>query len=291
MRPLSRLRDPAPSRSAYKLQRLMLTPAFRFFLRVGLPLACVALAAGIYLSDEARRDALVYAAADVRRQIEERPEFMVNLMSITGASAEVAEDLREIIPIDFPVTSFDLDLEQIRARAEELDAVASARVHVRSGGVLEIGVEERDPAVVWRAREALELLDAEGHRVATLTARTDRADLPLLAGEGAQNAVPEALELMQVSTLITPRIRGLLRVGERRWDVILDREQRIMLPEEGAVPALEQVIAMDQARQLLARDVAVIDMRNPDRPTIRMGDTATDIFRETRQILTTTSDQ
>ncbi|MEL6209777.1 MAG: cell division protein FtsQ/DivIB [Pseudomonadota bacterium] len=102
---------------------------------------------------------------------------------------------------------------------------------------------------------------------------------------------PEALELMQVATLIAPRIRGLLRVGERRWDVILDRDQRIMLPEEGAVSALEQVIAMDQARQLLARDVAVIDMRNPDRPTLRMGGTATEIFRESRQILTTTSDQ
>ncbi|MEO1453421.1 MAG: cell division protein FtsQ/DivIB [Pseudomonadota bacterium] len=291
MRPLSRFRDPAPSRGAYRLQRLMLTPAFRVFLRVGLPLGCIALAAGIYLSDEARRDALIYTATDMRRQIEDRPEFMVNLMSITGASQDVALDLREIIPIDFPVTSFDLDLEQIRARAEELDAVASARVHVRSGGVLEIAIEERSPAVVWRAREALELLDTQGHRVAALSARTDRADLPLLAGEGAQNAVPEALELMQVATLIAPRIRGLLRVGERRWDVILDRDQRIMLPEEGAVSALEQVIAMDQARQLLARDVAVIDMRNPDRPTLRMGGTATEIFRESRQILTTTSDQ
>ncbi|MEL6644001.1 MAG: cell division protein FtsQ/DivIB [Pseudomonadota bacterium] len=290
MRSLSRFRDPAPSRSAYKLQRLMLTPAFRFFLRVGLPLGCVALAAGLYLSDEARRDALIYAAADVRRQIEERPEFMVNLMSITGASAEVDEDIREIIPIDFPVTSFDLDLEQIRARAEEIDAVASARVHVRTG-VLEIAVEERIPAVVWRARDALELLDADGHRVASLERRTDRPDLPLLAGEGAQNAVPEALELKAVSTLIAPRIRGLLRVGERRWDVILDRDQRIMLPEEGAVQALEKVIALDEARQLLARDVAVIDMRNPTRPTLRMGGTATELFRESREILTTTRDQ
>ena len=287
MRPLGRFRDPAPSRSAYKLQRLLLPPAFRFFLRVGLPLGCVALAAGLYLSDEARRDALIYAAADMRRQIEERPEFMVNLMSITGVSDEVAEDIREIIPIDFPVTSFDLDLEQIRARAEEIDAVASARVHVRSG-VLEIAVEERLPAVVWRAREALELLDAEGHRVASLAHRTDRSDLPLLAGEGAQNAVPEALELMQVATLIAPRIRGLLRVGERRWDVILDRDQRIMLPEDDAVRALEKVIALDEARQLLARDIAVVDMRNPERPTLRMGDTATETFRESRHLLTTT---
>ena len=42
---------------------------------------------------------------------------MVDLMSIEGASDEVQADLREILPIDFPLSSFDLDLEAIRARA------------------------------------------------------------------------------------------------------------------------------------------------------------------------------
>ena len=36
-------RDPAPSRWAYKMQRLWLTPAFRVFMRFGLPVLVVAL--------------------------------------------------------------------------------------------------------------------------------------------------------------------------------------------------------------------------------------------------------
>ena len=76
--------DPAPSRWAWRMQRLMLTPTFRFGLRVGVPF-CLALAAGtIYLSDEARRGQLADVYANARTSIQQRPEFMVKLMAVDG---------------------------------------------------------------------------------------------------------------------------------------------------------------------------------------------------------------
>jgi len=72
------------------------------------------------------------------------------------------------------------------------------------------------------------------------------------------------------------RLRGIVRMGARRWDVVLDRDQRILLPEDGALRALEQVIALENAPdvQVLSRDVARVDMRLPDRPTVRMNQEA-----------------
>lgn len=280
MRPLGRFRDPAPSRWAYRMHRLMLTPTFRFFLRAGLPFACMFLAVTVYLTDEDRRKTLLEGAAELRRQIEQRPEFMVTLMAIDGASDVVATELRETLPVIFPVSSFDLDLDAIRVHAVALDAVAGASVRVRSRGILQLDIEERVPAVVWRGRSGLELLDDEGHRVASLARRVDRPDLPLLAGEGAAEVVPGALALLEVAMLIEPRVRGLLRVGERRWDVVLSRDQRILLPETDAISALERVVAMDEVQELLDRDVTVIDMRNPTRPTLRMAPDARSAFRE-----------
>lgn len=280
MRSLGRLRDPAPSRWAYRIHRLMLTPTFRFFLRVGLPLGCLLLALSIYFADSDRREALVEGAAEMRRQIEQRPEFMVNLMAIDGASDDVSTLLRDVIPVNFPASSFDIDLEDIQTLVEEIDAVDSASVRIRSGGVLQIDVVERVPAVVWRSRTGLALLDAEGQRVAVLETRGDRPDLPLLAGDGASKAVPEALALQNASTLIEDRVRGFLRVGERRWDVVLDRDQRILLPELGSVAALERVIAMNEVQDLLQRDLTVVDMRTPDRPILRMSTDAATAYRD-----------
>jgi cell division protein FtsQ len=59
-------------------------------------------------------------------------------------------------------------------------------------------------------------------------------------------------------------------MGERRWDVVLDRDQRILLPETDPVRALERVIVLDDAQDMLERDLVAVDMRLAARPTIRM---------------------
>ncbi len=267
MRPL---RDPAPSRLTYRLNRLMLTPGFRKFLRHGLPIILIVGGVAFWASDQTRRDAASDQLAELRRQIEERPEFMVHMMEVERASGDVAAEIRARLPLDFPVSSFDLDLDDIRVEIEALDAVAVASVHIRRGGVLSIDVGERVPVLIWRHDDTLVLLDDEGHRVASVAARTDRGDLPLIVGQGAGDHVGEALGLLAASAAFKGRTRGLLRVGERRWDVVLDRAQRIMLPEDNAAGALEKIIALNEAQDLLARDIAAIDFRNPRRPVLRL---------------------
>jgi cell division protein FtsQ len=282
VRPLTSFRDPAPSRLAYRVNRWLLTPMFRQFLFIGLPVALVTGMMTAWLGDPARRAAIADGFAEMRRSVEQRPEFMVKMMAIDGATDDVAQHIREIVPVDFPISSFELDLAAVRGQIRTLDAVAQVDVRVRSGGVLQVDVVERVPAVVWRAPEGLALLDLDGRRVAALAARMDRADLPLVAGTGADRAVPEALRLIAAAGPVKDRLRGLLRVGERRWDVVLDRDQRILLPELGAVEALEQVLALDEARDLLGRNVTVVDMRLPHRPTLRLAAHAVEELRRVR---------
>ena len=270
MRQVTVRRDPAPSRAAYRMHRLMLTPRFRFFLKGVLPGLLIAAAIGAYLADDVRRADLVAGVQEIRRQIEERPEFTVRLMAVEGAAPGVADAVRTAVPIDFPISSFDLDLADIQARVTALEAVREATVRIRAGGVLEVAVIERVPVALWRTAAGLAAIDAEGHRVTLLGSRAARADLPLLAGEGADRAVDEALALLAAAAPLNERVRGLLRVGERRWDLVLDRDQRVLLPEDGAVAALERVLALDEAQELFARDIALMDMRNPERPTVRL---------------------
>lgn len=277
-------RDPAPSRLRYRMQRWMLTPGIRSTLRIGLPLAILVGAAVGYLSEQSRRDALLQKAAELRASIEQRPEFMVGLMAIDGASPDLSDDIREAVPLDFPMSSFDLDLEQIRGAISELDPVRSASVRIRPGGVLQVDVIARVPEIVWRTRDGVRLLDRTGAHIAAIDSRQDRADLPLIAGEGADGAVPEALALIQAAGPLGTRLRGLVRVGERRWDVVLDRDQRILLPPDRPVRALERVIALSEAQDMLERDVAVVDMRLGSRPTLRMTANAVENWWRIRDI-------
>lgn len=274
MQPMSRRADPSPSRWAYRLQRLMLTPLFRSLLRVGLPMAAAFTAGSLFFSHQDNRDSFRLWLVEMRNEFQSRPEFQVKLMAIDGAGDSVGEDIREILPIDFPVSSFELDLPNIRTTIAELPAVKDVSVRVRPGGVLQIDVVERVPTVLWRTRDGLMLLDDQGNYVGEAEARAAHADLPLIAGEGADQAVPEALQLFAAVGPLQPRLRGLVRMGARRWDVVLDRDQRILLPDNGAVQALERVIALNQAQDVMARDLAQVDVRLGQRPTIRMNKAA-----------------
>ena len=279
-------RDPAPSRLSYRIERLWLTPLFRAVMRFGLPVMTVALVAVVYLGDADRRAAIGARFAELRTQIENRPEFMVKLMSIDGASGPVADAIRGMLPVTLPASSFAIDLEAMRAAIEQVDAVAGASLKVRAGGVLAVTVTERKPAVLWRTASSLEMLDATGHRVATLLDRSARPDLPVIAGEGAENAVPEAMAILGAAQPILPRVRGLVRMGDRRWDIILDRNQRILLPAIDPVQATEKAIAIDAAEELLARDLAAVDLRNAERPTLRLTSGALEEMRKLTETVT-----
>jgi len=228
MRPLTAKRpkaprsDPAPSRWAWRIEGWLLTPGIRVALRVGVPFVIAVAAGTMYLSDETRRDQITDYVAEMRDSVQERPEFMVNVMSVSGASDDVAADIRDILPFDLPSSSFDIDLEALREMVAGLDPVKSASVRIRPGGVLDVFVTERIPVLVWRTYEDVSLLDETGAHVGLIPTRLARPDLPLIAGDGADDHVAEALELIRAARPLGDRLRGLVRMGERRWDVVLD---------------------------------------------------------------------
>ncbi|MDZ4089580.1 MAG: cell division protein FtsQ/DivIB [Tabrizicola sp.] len=270
-RPGPRVRkDPAPSKWAYRVQRWMLTPYVRSFVWKGLPMLILLGAGAVWLGHEPNRQAVIGQLTHLREEFEARPEFRISLARVEGASDDLAEAVRVKLALPLPMSSFDIDLDAARDRIETLDAVQKADLRVRSGGVLQVLITERVPVAVWRTEDGLTLVDETGHRVAGLLSRADRADLPLIAGDGADAATPEALDLIAAAGPLTPRLRGLVRVGERRWDVVLDRNQRILLPEENPVQALERLLALDHAQDLMNRDILTVDLRSDHRPTLRL---------------------
>jgi cell division protein FtsQ len=278
-------RDPAPSRVSYRLHRLWLTPFFRVALRVGLPAFALAFGGGLYLADPDRRADLGSIYVDLREHVKNRPEFLVTLLSVEGASPELAQAVRVKLALPLPQSSLDIDLEAARASLATLDPISDVQMRVQPGGILQVLVTEREPAIVWRMPQGVFLLDAEGTRVAQIESRTAREDLPLIAGDGAETAVPEALSILASAGPILPRVRGLVRMGGRRWDIVLDRDQRILLPVDQPIRALERLLALDQAAELLERDVLAVDLRLQDRPTVRLAPYALAELRRMRGII------
>ncbi|QTN35910.1 cell division protein FtsQ/DivIB [Cognatishimia activa] len=274
--------DPAPSRFWYRYERMMLTPLFRFALRVVAPFVFAVLAVNAYFADQERSDNFFLMLQDLRTSFVERPEFMVGAMTIDGAGPILAGDIREVLHTDFPISSFDIDVAAMRETLLGLSPVKSAQIKI-DGNVLQIAIEERTPVLLWRTQDGLQLVDAEGFVVSAAKGRLAHGDLPLMAGVGADVHAKEALQLLKVAAPLGDRVRGLAWVGNRRWDIVLDRDQRIMLPENGAVGALERIVAMAQVQDLLERDVSVVDLRIGNRPTLRVAENSVENWWDVRK--------
>jgi cell division protein FtsQ len=280
-------RDPAPSRMGYRYQRMMLTPGFRGTVRIGVPILLILVIAGSWYSKPENREALAATIEDTKQSFQERPQFMVQNMNVIGGDLSVLTEVAALLPSDFPVSSFELDLEKIRTDIEALDPIKSASVRVGQGGALDVRLTPRVPVALWRDGTVLRLIDADGVQSGEIMTRADRLDLPLIAGDGAEDNIAQALRLFAAAGPLIDRVRGLVRMGERRWDMVLDREQRILLPSENPVAALDRVIALNDAQDMLSRDVAVVDMRNTNRPTLRMNEEAAESLRRGNTTIST----
>lgn len=267
-------RDPAPSRLRYRAQRLWLTPSFRRLLRVGPPVLVVGLLA-LYLATDAEiRQQFDARVADFRQQLENQESFLVDAIQISGTSADLRQEVLARVDVPIPLSSLNIDVAELRALVMEIPSVATASVRVVAGGILHIEVRERQPAALWRDISGLNIVDRDGVVLGAAATRLGHAGLPLILGKDAAKRMDEALELFQIAQPLHARMRGLQRVGGRRWNLVLDRGLAIMLPEFGAAQALRRVLGLHAADDLLGRDVVAVDMRDGARPILRLSDFA-----------------
>ena len=271
--------DPAPSRIAYRIMRLMLIPRLRLIFTLGFPsllIFCATL--GLFININVWEN-ISAIKKDLKLAFVERPEFMIKVASIDGSSDELANEIREILPLDFPVSYFDLDIKYLHKVVNEIPAVASAAIKISVGGVLQINVTEKSPAFMWRKDNVMSVIDETGSFIRIANSRVDYPKLPLVVGEAANLAVSEISSLMQANEYFRDHVRAFVRVGERRWDLILENNVRIMLPQREFLAAFDRLMLMNEAGSLLSGRLSNIDMRLVVRPTVRVDTVSVDPLR------------
>ena len=276
MRSLKRNIDPAPSIISYRLMRLMLIPRLRLILTLGIPSLVIICGTLVLLLNINLHENIEALKKDLKRALVERPEFMIKVASVDGASDELAHEIREIMPLDFPVSYFDLDIKYLHKVLNDIPAVESAAIKVTVSGVLQIDISERTPAFIWRKDDVISVIDEKGKFIRLATSRLDYPELPLVVGEAANLSIADISSLMEDNQYFLDQVRAFVRVGERRWDLVLENNLRIMLPQTEFLAAFDRLMLMNHTGSLFSNQLSTIDMRLVERPTVRMGAVSVD---------------
>ena len=268
--------DPAPSIISYRLMRLMLIPRLRLILTLGIPSLVIICGTLVLLLNINLHENIEALKKDLKHALVERPEFMIKVASVDGASDELAHEIREIMPLDFPLSYFDLDIKYLHKVLNDIPAVASAAIKVTVSGVLQIDISERIPAFIWRKDDVISVIDEKGEFIRLATSRLDYPELPLVIGEAANLSIADISSLMEDNQYFLDQVRAFVRVGERRWDLVLDNNLRIMLPQTEFLAAFDRLMLMNHTGSLFSNQLSTIDMRLVERPTVRVGAVSVD---------------
>jgi cell division protein FtsQ len=173
--------------------------------------------------------------------------------------------------------SFDTDAA--KERLEQVSWIKHAQVMRLLPSTLQVVIEERVPFAVWQSRGKTYVVDAEGAVIAPAV-REAYASLPLVVGEGAGKNAADLLATLKPFDSLTKQMIAATRVGDRRWTLRLSSGIDIMLPDDGVTDALNTLIGLDRSRNLLARNIAAVDLRLADRVSVRIRDKAEPVMPE-----------
>jgi cell division protein FtsQ len=166
-----------------------------------------------------------------------------------------------------------LDVDDARMRLKSNPWIADATLLKLYPRELQITIKERAAFAIWQKDGRVSVVADDGTVLEPYVAPR-LVQLPLVVGHGAASKAREFIAVLHRFPALTDFIWASVLVSERRWNLRLKNGVEVRLPETEVAAALNRLQLLDREKHLISRDVTVIDLRLPDRVTVRLSDAA-----------------
>jgi cell division protein FtsQ len=194
--------------------------------------------------------------------------FTVKEVLIEGRTYSDPETIKALVNVRKGDPLFAFNPAEAKALIEKISWIRSAHVERRLPGTIYIRVQERKPLALWQKDGKLRLLDGQGEVIVSGGMERFKSLIIVIGDDAPQNA-PALLSDLAAEPLLYERTKAAQRVSERRWDLTLEGDVRIKLPEEDQGLAMRRLALAQEEEQLLDKDVTSVDLREADRMIIR----------------------
>jgi cell division protein FtsQ len=216
---------------------------------------------------------IIAALKDARDGAGNAAGFRIVSVALAGQHHISREEVLAVAGVTGSTSLLFLDVEQTRERLKTNPWIADATVLKLYPGELQIGIKEREAFALWQKDGQVSVIADDG-TVLEPYVSPRLIELPLVVGRGAETRAKEFLALLDRYPALRAFVRAAVLVGERRWNLRLNNGIDVRLPETDIAPALERLVALDKEKNLITRDIAAIDLRLPDRVTVRLSEAA-----------------
>jgi cell division protein FtsQ len=216
---------------------------------------------------------IVSAFKEARDQSANAAGFRIVSVALSGNVRVSREEVHAIAGVTGTTSLLFLDVVAVRERLRTNPWIADATVLKLYPGELQVNITERQAFALWQKDRLVSVIAEDGTVLEPFVA-PGLVQLPLVVGQGAETRAKAFLALLERYPAIRDQVRASILVGERRWNLRLRNGLDIRLPEADAAAALDRLVALERASKLTTRDIAAIDLRLPDRVTVRLAPAA-----------------
>jgi cell division protein FtsQ len=194
--------------------------------------------------------------------------FKVKDILVTGRVQTPAAELLARLSIKKDMPVFGVDIAGAQKSLTAISWVKDVSISRRLPDTIVVALQERIPAALWQYQKKISLIDQEGV-VLSFSGLGAWQQLPLVVGEEAPLHVMELTALLNAEPVVAGALVSATWVGKRRWDLRLKNGVSVKLPEQDVELALRQLAALDERKNIFDRNIASIDLRQPERVVIK----------------------
>jgi cell division protein FtsQ len=216
---------------------------------------------------------VVSAFNEARDQAANAAGFRITSVALSGNVHVSREEVLATAGVTGTTSLLFLDVAAVRERLRTNPWIADATVLKLYPGELQVGISERQAFALWQKDRRVSVIAQDGTVLEPYIAPR-MMKLPLVVGHGAGTRAKAFLSLLDRYPQIRDQVRASILVGERRWNLRLHNGLDIRLPEVDTARALGRLVALERDSKITTRDIAAIDLRLPDRVTVRLSPAA-----------------
>jgi cell division protein FtsQ len=206
---------------------------------------------------------------DARDAVANSLGFRIAAISLTGAKEVSREQILTEAGVTGHASLLFLDADAARRRLLANPWIADAALLKLYPDRLQITITERQAFALWQKDGRVSVIADDGTVLEPFV--EDRyLGLPLVVGRGAQREAKQFLAVIDRYPDIRSELRASILVAERRWNLRLKNGIDVRLPETNVEQALDLLVNLDREKNLLSRDITAVDLRLPDRVTVRL---------------------
>jgi len=210
---------------------------------------------------------------DMRDMAANAAGFNIATVALVGQRDVSREEILATAGVTGRASLLFLDVVDARTRLLTNPWIGEATVQKLLPDRLVISVVEREPFALWQKAGRVSVIASDGTVLEPYVVRR-YSGLPLVVGTAADTHAKEFLAMLDHRPELRLNVRAAVLVAERRWNLRLKNGVDVRLPEFDIERALDQLAALEHDYKLSGRDLASIDLRLPDRVTVRLSDAA-----------------